>query len=316
MLQQIKTVLVLGSAVLFITACGKESGSGDSTQVAAKVNSGEVTVHQLNYELALAARRNPKINAETSARPALEQLVNQELLLQKAEDAELDRNPNVLQAIERAKRQVLVQAYLDSIYSSISPPGEMEMQKFYDENPLLFKQRHFYQIQQFSFAKDVDLAKVEDKVVGSKDIKEFVKWLKDEKISARGKSSSNPAERIPMSLLPTLAKVKDGKGVMVHLPQGSVAVWRLASKEVPMTFEQAKPFITQFLVKKARSERANQEVTVLRQAATIEFKGQFASSAAESPQVTTTALPGDISEQEESDELDDAAIEKGMTGLK
>jgi len=315
MLRQTKMILFLIGAILFIAACGKDAGNGDSTQVAAKVNKGEVTIHQLNYELTLAARSNPNLNADTSARSALEQLVNQELLLQKAEAAELDRNPNVLQAMERARRQVLVQAYLETIYSSMSPPVETEMQKFYDDNPLLFKQRRLYQIQQFSFGEDADIAKVEKKLMASKDINTFVSWIKDEKINARGRSSSNPAERIPMSLLPTIAKVSDGKGVMVHLPQGSVAVWRLASKEAPLDYEQAKPYITQFLLKKARGERANQEISVLRQAAQIEFKGQFANSAAAQPE-STPALPGGISEQEDSDSLDDAAIEKGMTGIK
>src|ERR1019366_4323631 len=82
-----------------------------SYQVVARVNTKEITILQLNAALAQV----PNVTAETAkaaSGPLLERLIEQELLVQKAQDAKLDRNPQVAQAMEAAKRQVLATAYL------------------------------------------------------------------------------------------------------------------------------------------------------------------------------------------------------------
>ena len=94
---------VLACAAL-LAACG--GGDGDkkpATQVAAKVNSGEISVHQVNQVL----QRQPGLKPEqvqAVSRRVLDGLVDQELAIQQATEQKLDRDPRVVSAIEAAKR--------------------------------------------------------------------------------------------------------------------------------------------------------------------------------------------------------------------
>ncbi|MDH5547892.1 MAG: EpsD family peptidyl-prolyl cis-trans isomerase [Gammaproteobacteria bacterium] len=309
--RQIAT-LSAATLVWVLAACGNQNGS---TQVAAKVNSGEVTVHQVNYELGVAAGKNPSVNADNAARPLLEKLINQELLLQKAQEQKLDRNPNIILAMERAKRQVLAQAYLENIYNTLTPPSDQQIASFFEKNPLLFTERRFFQLQQFAFPSDADSDLITKKVEGSKNINEFTDWLKKDKVPVRAQSLTSPSERIPMAFLPVLAKIEDGKGIVMLRPQGTLVVWRLASKSMPLNFEQAKPFIQQFLVKSVRDKRANEEISALRKAAHVQYLGSFAGTTGAAAD-EGLLRDGVVAPEENTEEPGDNIMDKGVSGLK
>ena len=91
---------VIATATLLV-ACG--GGDGDkkaTTQVAAKVNSGEISVHQVNFVLQRQQGLKPE-QAQAVSRRVLEGLVDQELAVQQAVEQKLDRDPRIVSAIER-----------------------------------------------------------------------------------------------------------------------------------------------------------------------------------------------------------------------
>ena len=97
--------IVLIFALAFTTGCGKNDDATDpkiATQVAARVNGDEITVHQVNDVLA----RNPNIAPEFANQAKseiLDRLIDQQLTKQKAIENKLDRSPKVMRAIEAAK---------------------------------------------------------------------------------------------------------------------------------------------------------------------------------------------------------------------
>ena len=103
-----------------LVACGGDKEK-KATQVAAKVNKEEITVHQINFVLARQAGLKPEQKDEAS-RLILENLINKELVYQKAVEQKVDRDPNVLEAIEMTKRELVVQAYLEKVAAGARPP--------------------------------------------------------------------------------------------------------------------------------------------------------------------------------------------------
>jgi hypothetical protein len=61
-----------------------------------------------------------------------------------------------------------------------------------------------------------------------------------------------------------------------------------ATRSEPVSFEQAKPAITQFLQNDARRKVIESNVQALRTAGKIEYKGKFAERAAAQPKLGTT----------------------------
>ena len=107
---KLKAALAMILAVMILAACGKGSDK-TSAQVAAKVNKKEISVHQIDFMLSRAGQI-PQEQIKPASRKALEQLIDQELMVQKATETKLDRDPAVMQTIEASRRQILAQAYL------------------------------------------------------------------------------------------------------------------------------------------------------------------------------------------------------------
>src|SRR5882724_11602299 len=91
-------------ALLAVTlGCGRDSKSAAATQVLAKVNGDEISVHQLNDRLS-QVQIPTDVDATAVRKQVLESLIDEQLLVQRAMADKVDRDPQVLQAIERTKR--------------------------------------------------------------------------------------------------------------------------------------------------------------------------------------------------------------------
>ena len=103
---------VLIALTVALSSCGRADVKKTSGQIVAKVNGDEISVHQINNAI---ARSNdiPPDEAKQAAAQTLERIIDQELLVQKALKDKLDRDPQVMQSIEDAKRQILARAYIE-----------------------------------------------------------------------------------------------------------------------------------------------------------------------------------------------------------
>ena len=131
----LKKAVFLGLALLVINGCSDKSKP--STQIVAKVNDDEITVHQLNNALA----KYPATPAEKVANVRLDlvgRLVNEQLTVQQALLHKLDRSSEVIMQIEAAKREILTKAYLKEVVSGLPKITPEDTKKFYDANPALF----------------------------------------------------------------------------------------------------------------------------------------------------------------------------------
>lgn len=286
------TISVIVSAVA-LAACGGHKDK--ATQVAAKVNKEEITVHEINFVLSQAQGIKPE-QRDQASKVVLERLIDQELAYQKAQEQKLDRDPNVLQAIEAATRQIVVQAYMTKVASAAKQPTDVEIKQYYDSKPALFSERRIYSIQELAAeVKPDQVAALKAKLADAKNLQEIVSILQTDGIHYNANQAVRTAEQLPLSQLDTISKMKDGQISIEEIPAGLHVVILAASESKPVDLAHAKPFIEQFLLNERRRKLVEAETQSLRNSAKIEYVGSFAehaAPAASGPEVAAPALPG------------------------
>jgi len=317
------SILIIPSVALGIVACGSKDAEKPkpATQIAAKVNSGEISVHQLNYVLSRtpgAGAASPEM-APKIRREVLDRLVDQELAVEKAVEKKLDRSPEVLLAIENSRREILARAYVEQITSAVPKPTTEEAKKYYTENPALFAERRIYNLQEIVLPATAGVAaELRGMADSGKPMEEIANWLKGKGIKFAAGSASRSAEQIPLELLPKIHPLKTGQSLVLEGPQ-TITVMRLAgTQSAPVSEEVALPRIQQFLANQRAAEAAKQELKTLKANAKITYMGEFAGS--DAPQAiagspgpgATDPGPGVATRTSGTG----AAVERGMAGLK
>jgi len=205
---------------------------------------------------------------------ALESVIDRELLVQKALASGLERDPDVAQSIDNARRQVLAQAYIDK-FPKAKPAAE-EVRAFYDENPALFGARRIYRLQELVVSAPAELVDVlRAEAARLQDMDQVAAWLRSRNARFSGASLTQAAEQLPLSQLPQLARMKAGEIAVFPAPLGASVVQVVHAEPAPLSEQQAAPLIEQFLAGRKRLELAAAEVRRLRESARIEYVGDF-----------------------------------------
>jgi EpsD family peptidyl-prolyl cis-trans isomerase len=296
-----RALALIATAVL-LAACG-DKGEAPASQTAVKVNKDEITVHQINFVLQQQRNLRPE-QAEAASKQVLERLIDQQLALQKAEETKVDRDPRVMQQIEAARREVIARAYLEKVGEAAPRPTPEEIKKYYDEKPALFSQRRIYQIQEIGIETTPDrLPEIRERLAAAKNINEFVTYLQGSGLRFTGNQAVRAAEQLPLNSLDALARMQDGQAMLVPTATGAQVVVLAGSRMQPVTEEQARPAIEQYLLNERRRKLVEEDLKALRAAARIEYVGKFAEGApgaasapvaapATTPSTSPAAAPG------------------------
>ncbi|MCY7316129.1 MAG: EpsD family peptidyl-prolyl cis-trans isomerase [Rubrivivax sp.] len=298
--------LLLIATTAVLAGCGDKKDSSPS-QTAARVGKAEITVHQINFVLQQQRNLRPE-QADAASKQILERLIEQQLTLEKAEELKVDRDPRVMQQLDAARREVLARAYLEKIADAAAKPTPEEIAKYYADKPALFRERRIYNLQELSIeAQPNQLPELRDKLNAAKNINEFTEYLKNAGLRFQAGQALRAAEQLPIPTLDALAKLQDGQAMVMPSPTGAQVLVVAGSRLQPVTEEQARPAIEQFLLNERRRKLMEDEVKTLRAGAKVEYVGSFvqsaasaaaggASAAAGATTATTTAAPAVVTE--------------------
>ena len=295
----LRPVVLALSAVFVLAACGDKDEKKSPSQVLAKVNDAEITVHQLNFVLG----QNPQAQANQKQQ-VFDQLVDQELLVQKAGELKLDREPNILQAIEAAKRQILAQAAAERVIGKPSDSSKTAIDEFYAKNPYLFAERKSYEFVMFALdAKSYSdaIAKELDSAITPAQVKSI---LEAEKVQFESNEAARTAEQLPMPMLDKFAALNVGDILALKEGEKMVLLQLKASHAAPVSPADAEPMIKRYLLANNAQTQAVAKMKTLRDAAKIEYLQRFASAPA-------VAAPS-----AESASASNESIKAGLKGLK
>ncbi|MGV3583180.1 MAG: EpsD family peptidyl-prolyl cis-trans isomerase [Methylophilus sp.] len=321
-----KSLVTIALLSLVLAACGDKSAEHkSSTQVVAKVNGDEISVHQVNLQMSRAGKLTEEQSKEVSKK-VVAKLVDQQLLLQQAEKDKLDRDPQILQILEASKADILAQAYLERVASKAQKPSSAEIDAFYNEHPELFSKRRIFRLQELVVnAPKEKLEAVQLGVKDQKSINDVATWLKDNNYPFDVNSNVKPAEQLSGNMLKILQPLKDGNFIVVNTGRGLNVVNLAASQDQPITKDKATPVIEQYFLNKNKKELVSKEVETLRSQASIEYLGEFSSmknAEKKQPEIKPEVQP--LSKTNETKDSpveapkptsDQSAIDKGLAGM-
>jgi EpsD family peptidyl-prolyl cis-trans isomerase len=307
------TRCLIGSLVVaaLVGGCGSKSDAPKDTQVVAKVNSGEVSVHQLNFYLQ-GVGNVPADKLPAVKKQVLDRMIEQEALIQEAMLKKLDRDPIIQQQLEAAKRDVLVKAYFQKIATAIPMPDQPAIDKFFAENARLFEKRKIFRFAEITFpSRPINWPELEKALLPTKSIAEAAEVLKAKGIELPiGQNINRGTEDLPIDQVDKFLALKDGEVVIYSRPPGIIVAQILSSKDAPVDATKARPVIERYLANKARSEAVQAEMKRVKEGMKVTYMGEFAPGAvAAKPPTTGTPVP-----QNPTDEV--KTLENGLKGLK
>lgn len=283
-----RTAISAMLALVVVVGCG---GKGDQAALApvAKVNKVEVTQGQV--DLLLQQQRNLRPDQwEGASRQILDRLVDQQLVLQKADETKLDRDPRVMQMLEMARREVLVRAYLERVAEAAPKPSAEDVKKYFDEKPVLFSERRVFSLQEVSIeARPEQVAELREKLQTTQNFDAFVEHLKGTGLRFVGNQVVRAAEQLPFGVLEAISRLNVGQALLAPNATGAQVFVVLGSRPQPATEEQARPAIEQYILGERKRKLVEDAMKELKSAAKVEYLGKFASAAGSAPTAGASA---------------------------
>lgn len=264
-------------AMVMLAGCDKDEKAEkpDASQVIAKVDDTEVTVHQLNHALGRVPGIKPE-QAQMAREKLARNLVDQQVLFNAAVADKLDRDPAVLMDLEAAKREILAKAYITR-HLSAAKPAEAEVKAYYEQHPDLFAQRKIYNLLSLRLTNVGDkLAEISRRAEAGASMAELQAYLGEQGLSTQVASEQKGAEHLPLEALPKLAALEPKRLLVLSAGNAAVVYEVVSSKSEPVSAEQAKPFIEAYIANRGRSKQAEQLLADLKQKAKISYQGDFA----------------------------------------
>jgi EpsD family peptidyl-prolyl cis-trans isomerase len=281
---RVGAVALAAMAVTLLAGCGqkKDAAVADAAggEVVAKVNGDDMTAAQL--AIALQKQRGMRPDAgDAASKVVLDQLIDEQIVAQKAVAAKLDKDPKVVAQIEAARRDILARRFIESAAETASKPADDAVQKFYDGRPALFAQRKMYTLQRVDIqVPDTRRTEIDARVSALKTPAELTDWLKSQKLVFTTKQEQDASEQLPPVVLEKLSAMKEGQSMVVPSQFGVSAITLISSAAAPKALADARPAIEQFLANQGRREVVMNLQKTIRDGAKVEYEGRFAALAA------------------------------------
>jgi len=238
-----------------LTACGSGK-SAQTSQVVAKVDDSEITVSQLSEALGVRSAGAPSADI---TRHTVDSLIDEQLLVKSALDNKLDRDPAVVQALERMRRQVLARAYLERLVVPREAISAAEQIEYYKQHPALFEKRKMFQMMVYTVNAPEVPAAVRTELNNAHTVDDVAKVLTAHNVPYDAQSLARGAEQLPLRDLPKFEVAKVGDVVALEGSQGRVPLMLITGiQDSPISVDRAQPIIQQYLVN-TRNARAIEE---------------------------------------------------------
>ncbi len=155
-----KALTLVAVSVMALGGCKLPWGGGGKApvgQVVATVAGQEITVRELNAELAGASIPDPK-TLKLAQQAALRNIIARTILAKAAVDQGLDKTPDFALQKQRAMQGLLAQTLQNKVVASVPPATRQEAEAFVAAHPDIFAERKIFVVSQIRSARPADAA--------------------------------------------------------------------------------------------------------------------------------------------------------------
>lgn len=240
-------LLMLCSPLLLVGCGAPQALDKTKTQVVAKVNGEEVTVHEVNQYVAHRAQLDGTL--DQIRKTAVDAVIDQHLLQMAAKQAKLDRDMAVVQAELESKKQILIDAYKARQFGALMTPTADQITAYYHAHPALFADRKLYQLKSLHMQINVEKQNaLLDELKASASIDTFIASLKAQHIQYDLRTTLKAPEDMNAVEQSILTKMKIGEAAILNQDQDSISITTLiATQPQPIVLDNAQLQITDLL---------------------------------------------------------------------
>ena len=305
----------LFAACAAVAGCGDKGKAAKPGQALVRVNGEEITAMQLNEELQRASVLPAQQDA--ASRQLLDGLIDRQLLQNEAAKEKLDRDPKVVQAIERARALIVAQAYMQRKIGAIDKPGAAEVNDYYARHPEFFASRKQFDMKQL-IIDTKDLSDEARKAADSaKSLDEMASWFDANQVKYLRSQASRTTSDLAPDMSAKLKRMAPGQLFVVQEGPRSMFITIADVKDNPASLEIAAPQIEKFLMNKRAKELADDELKRLRSVAKIDYINQdLALAAVPAASVMPVAAQAAPASTVAAGAPGEDATARGVAGLK
>ena len=251
----------IACASLLLCACRWDLGAPKQPvgQVAATVDGKEITVRQLQLELASAQFRDQQVQ-KVAEQGALNALIGRTALADAARKAGIDKTPDFEMQKSRMIDNLLAQAYAAKIAKDVPPPTREEAQRYVTDHAELFSDRKIYRVDQIHAIAPASEPNFPNQLAPIKTMPDMVALLNSKHIAfSRGEETIDSAAVDPR-LAQALAKLPPQE-VFVLINGPNLLINQIRSTQsAPISGDQAVALATQTLTTQHQEQAVTKAV--------------------------------------------------------
>lgn len=252
------------------SACSKQAGG----QSVAVVNGEEVSVPELNAELALAGLSGAA-DQQAAVSETLERVIHRKLLAQAAINRGVDRTPEYLIRQRRMNEELLVGLFSERLSGSVNAPTAAEINRFIAANPSMFQNRSTLFLEQIQL-ETASTASVLQDLKDDRSLQSVAATLVKRGIPFERRSNRLSSAVVPPPLLRQIDQLQPGEPFIV--PAGGRVVVSVVARREPaaVSMEQSRRDAAEILRKQKLADAISNQVEALRGSAKIDYKEGYA----------------------------------------
>ena len=269
-------VFTLAAAALALVACDKLGHSLAAPAVAAKVNGADITFAQVDQEMGRPPILGVSDHPWPTTAAALDELIDQELILQKAHAAKIDRDPGVMQATQSARRAALAVGWLRSAVGVVPEPTDQEVDDYLHHHPELASGRRFFNWRLASFqASATQIADIQQQVARNMSFDGILGYLDANNLRYVRNQQTAASDQLSAESLRQLSAINPGDTAL-FTNGGHLELVQLTSEyAAPIDEGPVRTLVETTLSQERTKDAAGARIASLRAKANIEFLGDF-----------------------------------------